>query len=254
MFALAHIAPRKKKKKKKKNGKKKKQTAQRRRRESDLDDGDMIHRRNQQKSRENTRKDTYSSQRWRCVVLKERRKAEFFFCQAVVARTRTEKNECKREKSCESNDAIRETCGALCVAAQRKREPDKNGDFLWSRTTARTRAEMSATVLILTAVLVSVAVANKDDSNSGRFNWGSESRTTETDSALTSSSSEKSTSDSLDSDDLREARLARDQRRIEVAVQQALLKDRADNKFPAKPSYTTKSYQLSFTTLSDTVR
>lgn len=113
---------------------------------------------------------------------------------------------------------------------------------------------MSATVLILTAVLVSVAVANKDNSNSGRFNWGSESRTTESDSALTSSSSEKTTSDSLDSDDLREARLARDQRRIEVAVQQALLKDRADNKFPAKPSYTTKSYQLSFTTLSDTVR
>lgn len=178
----------------------------------------------------------------------------FFFAKQWSRGCAPSKNECKSKNSCESNDTIRETCGALCVAAQRKREPDKNGDFLWSRTTARTRAEMSATVLILTAVLVSVAVANKDNSNSGRFNWGSESRTTESDSALTSSSSEKTTSDSLDSDDLREARLARDQRRIEVAVQQALLKDRADNKFPAKPSYTTKSYQLSFTTLSDTVR
>jgi hypothetical protein len=153
---------------------------------------------------------------------------------------------------------------SICVpiaavrAARRctKRGNQKNEqNFFFSRPKRARRkatAVMSTTVLLLTAVLVSVALANKDDSNSGRFSWSERSRTTETDG--TSSSHEKSTSDSLDSDDLRENRLARDQRRIEVAVQQALLKDRVEPKFPVKTTFTTKSYQLSFTTLLDKVR
>lgn len=107
-----------------------------------------------------------------------------------------------------------------------------------------------STALTLSVLLVSVLLvaAKNDDSNSGRFSWQENSATTVS-SSDTSSSSEKTTSDTLDSEDLRGERLARDQRRIELAVQAALLKDRVEPKFPAKPSYNTKSYQLVFTTL-----
>jgi len=51
--------------------------------------------------------------------------------------------------------------------------------------------------------------------------------------------------------ELHENRLLRDQRRIEIAVAEALLKDANEPKFPAQPTFKAKSFQLVFTTLLD---
>jgi len=110
---------------------------------------------------------------------------------------------------------------------------------------------MSLSLAVVVVLLSVLSVAfGEHDSESGRFSWGSsESKTSS--SSSSSSDSSSSTSDSLSSDQLRAARLERDQRRIELAVQAALLKDKVEPALPARASFNSKSYQFSLTTLRD---
>jgi hypothetical protein len=110
-------------------------------------------------------------------------------------------------------------------------------------------------VLLVAAVAAASSSSSTAESSSGTlsaFKFAG-SATTESSSA-TSDSSSTSTSDTESSDALRGQRLARDQRRIELAVQAALLKDRDEPALPLTRKFNSRSYQAAFTTLVDLVR
>merc|ERR1739848_708594 len=121
-------------------------------------------------------------------------------------------------------------------------------------TLTRLIAMQSLLLALFACLLVQSIVASSssssssssDDAQSGRFSW-----TDSTSSDSSSDSSSSSSDSSLSSSSARGARALRDQRRIELAVQEALLQDRIQEPFPATPSYRSQSYQLQMTTLLD---
>ena len=109
-------------------------------------------------------------------------------------------------------------------------------------------------VLLLLAVLCAMTqaadrFADKTD-ESGRFSFNTASSTSDS-SSSSSSSGSNDDDDDASSDTLRAERFARDQARIELAVQDALLADTQAQPFPARELLLSKSYQLTFTTLLD---
>ncbi len=118
---------------------------------------------------------------------------------------------------------------------------------------------MIVAVILLSALLQAVLAGSSDES--GRFSFGS-SETTES-SSDTSDDSGASTSDTISSDAHRAQRFERDQRRIELAVQAALLKNTQelaqpndrDLDLPRKTDdVSTRSIQATFSTVLANVR
>merc|ERR1712000_226626 len=104
--------------------------------------------------------------------------------------------------------------------------------------------------LLLALILVACVFA-KDD-HARVFGPGKDFGSFEESGTLSSTSSTSSSSTSS-SDEDRSRRAERDQRRIELAVQDALLADNPEPAFPQRAQFKSKSYQITYTTVKDSL-
>jgi len=107
---------------------------------------------------------------------------------------------------------------------------------------------------LLSALILVACVFAKDD-HARVFGPGKDFGSFEESGTLssTSSTSSSSTSSSSSSDEDRSRRAERDQRRIELAVQDALLADNPEPAFPQRAQFKSKSYQITYTTVKDSL-